>query len=271
MRQRLRSSTLPGMVVTQRVALVTGASSGIGAAIALRLAREGAFVIATSRRASGCDTVCGEISAAGGRACSVTLDLEQPDSIATVAERIAASGASGPVEWLVNNAGLAESAPLLGAEPARREELASKHMEVNYHGPRRLIQALAPGMVERGYGRVVSIASSAGLRGYAYVADYCASKHALVGFSRAAALELGPRGVFVNLVCPHYVDTPMTARSIERLVEKTGRTMAEARGFFEQQNPGKRLVTVYEVAEAAWSLCAGEDNGALLELDGTDL
>ena len=185
-------------------------------------------------------------------------------------ERLAHCGAPGPVEWLVNNAGLAESAPLLG-ERERQEQLASQHMEVNYHGPRRLIQALAPGMVERGYGRIVSIASSAGLRGYAYVADYCASKHALVGFSRAAALELGPRGVFVNLVCPHYVDTPMTARSIERLVQKTGRTPSEARGFFEQQNPGKRLVTVYEVAEATWRLCAGEDNGALLELDGTDV
>jgi NAD(P)-dependent dehydrogenase (short-subunit alcohol dehydrogenase family) len=259
------------MVVTQRVALVTGASSGIGAAIALRLAREGAFVIATSRRANGCETVCEEIAAAGGQSVSVILDLERPESIATVGERIAESGAPGPVEWLVNNAGLAESAPLLGAEQARAEELAAKHMDVNYHGPRRLIQALAPGMVERGYGRIVSIASSAGLQGYPYVADYCASKHALVGLSRAAALELGPRGVFVNLVCPHYVDTPMTARSIERLVEKTGRTPDEARGFFEQQNPGKRLVTVYEVAEATWRLCSGEENGALQELDGTDV
>ena len=123
--------------------------------------------------------------------------------------------------------------------------------------------------IEAGYGRVVNVASSAGLRGYAYVADYCASKHALVGLTRAAALELGPKGVLVGAVCPHYVDTPMTAESIRRVVEKTGKSEVEARRFFEQQNPGGRLVTAYEVADAVASLCEGEENGTLIELDGS--
>lgn len=258
------------MAETQRVALVTGASGGIGAAIALRLAKEGAHVIATSRRASGCHALCAEVEAAGGRASALELDVAQAESIRSLPERISESGAPGPVSWLVNNAGIAESAPLCGTAFEKGDALAARHMDVNFHGPRRLLATLVPGMVERGYGRVVNIASSAGLRGYAYVADYCASKHALVGHSRAVSLELGPKGIFVNLVCPHYVDTPMTAQSITRIIEKTGRSEEEARRFFEEQNPGGRLVTVYEVADAVLALCVGEDNGALVELDGTD-
>ncbi len=255
----------------QRVALVTGASGGIGAAIALRLAAGGAHVLAASRRPSRCRNLCSEIKAAGGVAEALELDVSDAQSIQSLPERLAQSRAPGPISWLVNNAGTAESAALLGQTPGDADELTKRHMDVNFHGPRRLIEMLAPNMVEQSYGRIVNIASSAGLRGYAYVAAYCASKHALVGYSRAAALELGVKGVFVNLVCPHYVDTPMTADSITRLIEKTGRSEEEARRFFEKQNPGDRLVTVYEVADATWELCSGELNGTTIELDGTDV
>ncbi len=254
------------MADKRKVALVTGASGGIGTAIALRLAREGVFVIATSRDVARGRALCDEIEAAGGASVALALDVGKADSIRSLAARLGDCGAEGPVSWLVNNAGVALSAPLLAPES---EALSTHHMQVNFHGPRRLIEVLAPEMVAAGYGRIVNIASSAGLRGYAYVAAYCASKHALVGYSRAAALELGPKGVFVNLVAPHYVDTPMTAEAITRLMEKTGRSEEQARRFFEEQNPGGRLVTVYEVADAVWELCAGEDNGCVVSLDGS--
>lgn len=258
------------MTALQRVALVTGASGGIGAAIAFELARRGAFVLATSREAERCASVCAEIAEAGGAAAALELDVADGRSIATLGERIRESEAPGPVGWLVNNAGIAESAPFLGASQEAADALAARHLDVNYHGPRRLMQVFAPAMVAAGYGRVVNVASSAGLRGYAYVADYCASKHALVGLTRSAALELGGRGVFVSAVCPHYVDTPMTTESIRRVVEKTGKSEEEARRFFERQNPGGRLVSAYEVAVAAADLCEGEENGAIVELDGSD-
>ena len=108
------------------------------------------------------------------------------------------------------------------------------------------------------------------LQGYAYVAAYTASKHALLGYSRAAALELERKGVTVNVVCPHYVDSPMTEASIDRVVEKTGRSREEAAQFFASQNPGGRLVQPLEVAEAAFELCSGEANGAVIELDGSE-
>jgi NAD(P)-dependent dehydrogenase (short-subunit alcohol dehydrogenase family) len=116
----------------------------------------------------------------------------------------------------------------------------------------------------------VHVGSSAGLRGYAYVSAYCASKHALVGYSRSAALELRGSGVAMSCVCPHYVDSPMLESSIRRLVETTGKTGEEARDFFRRQNPGGRLVTPGEVAEAVWRLASGDENGAVVELDGRD-
>jgi NAD(P)-dependent dehydrogenase (short-subunit alcohol dehydrogenase family) len=172
----------------------------------------------------------------------------------------------GPPDWLVNNAGIAKSAPLL--HPAEVTDLYEEHLAVNFHGARRMLEALLPGMRARGYGRIVNVASSAGLVGYAYVSAYCASKHALVGYTRSAALELAGSGVAVSAVCPHYVDSPMTERSAARIAEKTGRTSEAARALLAAQNPGGRLVTPAEVAEAVLEQLAGEHNGAIVELDG---
>jgi len=189
---------------------------------------------------------------------AVALDVTDPDSIRAVADE--------RVDWLVNNAGIAESAPLLGGG----DELYQRHLDVNFHGARRLLEALVPAMKERRYGRIVNVASSAGLRGYAYVAAYCASKFALVGYTLAAAEELAGSGVTVNAVCPYYVDSPMLDQSISNLRAKTGKGADELRAFFAEQNPGGRILTPEEVADAVAALLTGEDSGTLAVLDGSD-
>jgi 3-hydroxybutyrate dehydrogenase len=255
-----------GHKLERHIALVTGGGRGIGAAICQRVAREAALVLVASRTASESGAVADGINAAGGKAWPLVMDVADPESVRVgLEEARRLTGPFGSIDWLVNNAGIAESAPY-GAET--REALLARHMEVNFHGPRRLMEALLPGMEARDYGRIVNVASSAGLRGYAYVSAYCASKFALVGYSLAVADELEGTGVCVNLVCPHYVDSPMLARSVQRLVQKTSMQESLAREFFRRSNPGQRLVTVDEVAGAVQHLLRGDEHGAVLELDG---
>lgn len=250
----------------RRIALVTGGSRGIGAAICQRVAREGASVLVAARTREACVEVAEAIRAQGGTAWPLELDVGDPASIESgLAEARKLVGPFGAIDWLVNNAGIAESAPF---GDARREERVQRHLDVNLHGARRLMEALIPAMEARGHGRVVNVASSAGLRGYAYVSAYCASKFALVGYSLAVADELEGSGVTVNLVCPHYVDSPMLAESVQRLVKKTAMEPALAREFFRRSNPGKELVTVDEVAGAVQFLLRGDEHGAVVELDG---
>jgi len=248
---------------SDQVALVTGASRGIGAEVAALLGRRGVHVLVAARGLDECRSVAAEIVAAGGAATGIRLDVTEPDSI----ERALSEGrsAAGPIGWLVNNAGMALSAPLLAPDG---DDLFGKHMRVNFDGPRRVMQALLPSMVDAGSGSIVQVASSAALVGYPYVSAYCASKHALLGYSRAAALELSRKGVAVNVVCPHYVDSPMTTASIERIVQKTGQSEAEARAFLEGQNPGGVLVSPTEVAEAVHGQLIGGRTGVVLELLG---
>ena len=257
----------------EHVALVTGGSRGIGEAVSRRIARQGAGVLVAARSLERCTRVAEAIRGAGGTAWPLALDVGQPHSIEAAldeARRLLASAGGnggGPIDWLVNNAGIAESAPY---SEEKREARLERQMTVNFHGARRLMEALLPDMEARGYGRIVNVASSAGLRGYAYVTAYCASKFALVGYSLAVADELEGTGVGVNLVCPHYVDSPLLGESVQRLVKKTRMEEAMAREFFRRSNPGERLVTMDEVAEAALQLLEGSENGAVLELDGSD-
>jgi len=251
----------------RHVALVTGGGRGIGEAIARRVARAGAAVLVAARTVADCERVAAAIRAEGGRARALALDVTAPASVeAALEEARSLTGPFGSIDWLVNNAGMAESAPFLDEG---REARLQRHLELNFHGPRRLMEALVPEMEARGQGRVVNVASSAGLRGYAYVSAYCASKFALVGFSLALAHELEGTGVGVNLVAPHYVDSPMLAASVERLVRKTRMDAAMAREFFRRSNPGGELVTADEVAGAVVHLLRGQESGLILELDGS--
>ena len=233
------------------------------------LAERGAAVLIAARGYDECERLAGELRAEGARAWPIAVDVADGNSV-----RLAAAAARekseelGPIDWLVNNAGMAQSAPLFPRKDVQLEPFR-RHMEVNFHGARRWIEALVPSMKERGYGSVVNVASSAGLRGYAYVSAYCASKFALVGYTLAAAEELRGSGVTLNAVCPHYVDSPMLDQSIQRLVEKTGRSPAQAREFFRGENPGGELVTPDQVAEAVVGLLHDEDTAALVELDGS--
>ena len=250
----------------RHIALVPGGSRGSGEAIPRRGARAGASVLGAARGRAECERVAASIRGAGGTAWPLPLDVGDAASIASALEEARKlTGPFGSIDWLVNNAGIAESAPFTDE---KREARFERHLATNLHGARRLMEALVPGMEARGYGRIVNVASSAGLRGYAYVSAYCASKFALMGYSLAVADELEGSGVHVNLVCPHYVDSPMLAQSVERLVKKTRMEAALAREFFRRSNPGERLITMDEVAGAVVHLLRGDEHGAVLELDG---
>lgn len=242
---------------------MTGATGGIGGAIARALAEAGVRVLVTGRdEARAAELAAALEDATGTRCIGAELDVTKPDSVAALEE---AAAPIGPVEWLINNAGIADSAPALAPE---NDSKLRRMMEVNFHGPLRLFARFGPGMVERGRGRVVQIASSASLVGYAYVTAYSATKHALLGWTRSAALELGPKGIGIGAICPHYVDTPLTDRNIETMKAKTGRSDEDLRAFLASQNPGGAIISAAEVAAAALELLRAPNSGVVLELDG---
>lgn len=224
--------------------MVTGGGKGIGAAVCARFAGE--RVVSVGRTRGEVDEVC---------------DVTDEEAVAELFERV------GAVDLLVNNAGVAESAPLA------RTTLADwrRQLDVNATGAFLCTRAVVPGMVERGSGRVVTVASTAGLAGARYVAAYTASKHAAVGLMRAVAAEVAGTGVTANAVCPSYVRTPMTERTLDRISEQTGRSREEALASLEASTPLGRLLEPEEVAEAVWYLAsdaAAAVNGQALVLDG---
>lgn len=227
-----------------RHALVTGGGSGIGAAIACAFAEAGARVTIAGRRA---DALAHTAQAIGlpNESCGV-MDVTDAGSIATIA------AALGPIDILVNNAGKAGSAPFLKSSPALLDDM----LNVNLRGCWLTTQAFLPGMLERGWGRVINIASTAGLQGYAYVAAYVAAKHAVVGLTRALALEVARRGVTVNAICPGFTETPLLDAAVATITAKTGRSDADARTELARGNPMGRLVRPEEVADAAVWLAA---------------
>jgi NAD(P)-dependent dehydrogenase (short-subunit alcohol dehydrogenase family) len=162
-----------------------------------------------------------------------------------------AFGALPPVHVLVNNAGQAESAPVSRTSDALWERM----LAVNLSGTFYCTRAVLDGMRQAGWGRVVNIASTAGQRGYAYVAAYAAAKHGVVGFTRSLALEVAAAGITVNAVCPGFTDTDMLARSVANIVEKTGRSEEEARAQLAALNPQRRFVTPDDVAASVAWLC----------------
>jgi len=238
----------PSQALQGMHAVVTGGSRGIGGAIASALADQGATLTLMGRDRARLDAKVVEL-AQRTQVSGTTVDIANAQS---VGEAFALAQAErGPVQILINNAGLAASAPFIRTET----ELWAQMLEVNLTGTFLCCRAVIPGMLERGFGRVVNIASTAGLIGYAYVSAYCAAKHGVVGLTRALALEMGDRDITVNAICPGFTDTEMVAAAVSNIVRTTGKTEAEARAALTSRNPQRRLVRPEEVANAVLWLC----------------
>jgi 3-hydroxybutyrate dehydrogenase len=245
-----------------RVALVTGAGSGIGAAIAIGLAADGLRVIVTDLNLAGADETVAAISAAGGSADAVRMDVADPNSIHSAMDRV------GPIHVLVNNAGLQHVAPI-ESYPLDKWRLL---LDVLLTGPFLTSQAVIPGMTARQWGRIVNIASINGKRGDPGKAAYCAAKHGVIGLTRTVALETAADGITVNAVCPGYVDTPLTRGQLAVLGELHGLPEAEViERFFLPRIPTQRRVEREEVAGLVRYLvsdAAASITGQAINIDG---
>ena len=248
----------------KRVALVTGGGRGIGREIALALAREGCAVAVAARTMREVEEAAAAVRLAGPAGLAVPLDVTDPAAVGRALAHVADT--LGPVDVLVNNAGIAGSAPLLKTEP----EMWERHLQVNVTGPYLMTRAVLGGMLERGWGRVINIASLAGLHGAPYVTAYTASKHALVGFTRALAMEVSGQGVTVNAICPGYVATDIVWNAARNIEQKTGTSFDQAVEALAHINPGGRLLQPVEVAAAVVKLFYDDvTNGETIVLDAT--
>ena len=251
-----------------RHALVTGAGSGIGAAIARALAGAGARVSVAGRRRRPLETVAADLPAG----MTQVLDgFDVTDSAAIARGVEIARRAFGPVSILVNNAGEAPSAPFERTDHA----LWSRVLSVDLTGVYLVSQAVLADLKRQGLGaRLINIASTAGLVGYAYVAAYCAAKHGVVGLTRALAHELAPSEVTVNAVCPGFTETPLIERAVATIVAKTGRSNETAKAELVKSNPQGRLVTPDEIADAVlWLASPGASsiNGQAIVVAGGEV
>lgn len=245
-----------------RSVLITGGSSGIGRATVARFAAAGDRVIALGRDQAALELLVADLhSGATGPIETVACDVTDEAAVSAAFE------AAGPLDVLVNNAGFSESAPL------ERTSLESwrRHLDVNATGAFLCTRAALPGMRERGGGAIVTVASTVARVGAPYTAAYSASKHAAVGLMRAVAAELAGTEIRANAVCPTFVETPMTERSIERIAAKTGRSAAESSAALTASSPLGRLLEAHEVADAVFWLAsdaARAINAQTLIIDG---
>lgn len=245
------------MMIDGAHALVTGGGTGIGAAIAQALADQGAKITLLGRREAPLREVADSI---GEQAYVTTCDVTDPAQVATAFA--AARERRGAIDILVNNAGAATTAPFAKLEFETWRSTMSVNCDAVFHCTREVIEA----MVEAGSGRIVTVASVAGLHGVAYASPYSAAKHAAVGLMRSIALEMEGRGVTANAVCPGFVDTDMFARSVATIREKTGRSADEARAELARLNPSGRVITPEEVAAAVVELVRSDRNGEAVEI-----
>ncbi len=247
-----------------RHALVTGGGRGIGRAVAAALTAAGATVTVLGRQQAALD----DAVAAGHAAGVIVADVTDPAAIEAGVK--AAEAARGPFDILVANAGAAETAPFgkTGAEQFRRL------FELNVLGIVNCAQVLLPGMVARKFGRIVAVASTAGLKGYGYVSAYVASKHAVVGLVRSLAIETAKSGVTVNAVCPSFTDTDLVRESVAAITRKTGRSEQDVLAQYVKDVPMARLIKPEEVAAAVVYLCsvdAGAVTGTAMTVAGGEV
>lgn len=254
------------MKLKERIVLITGGGRGIGRAIALASAREGADLVVAARSLDQVESVACEILELQSKALAVVCDVSDPESVEKMFESTQEFFGRAP-DILVNNAGIAESAPLVKTT----NDLWRRHLEINLNGTFYCTRAALPAMIERGWGRVINIASIAGKTGWPYVAAYSASKHGVLGLTRSVALEVAAKGITVNAICPGYVDTEMTTRGIENITQKTKLSADEAMESLKKMSPQNRIVSPEEVAALAL-LLASEDgrgiNGQAINVDG---
>lgn len=247
----MSAATHKGRPLAGRHAAVTGGGRGIGAAIAAALASRGATVSLLGRTAKTLDATAQRLAGEHGVAVgSAVADIADEASITSAVAACAA--ARGLVDILVNNAGIAPSAPFLKSDAKLWREV----LDVDLMGAVYATRAALPGMLAGGWGRVVNVASTAGLTGMPYVTAYCAAKHALVGFTRALAMETARKGITVNAVCPGYSDTDIVGDALANIVAKTGRTRDEALSNLVAHNPQGRLIQPEEVGETIGWLCS---------------
>ncbi len=233
-------------ILEGKLALVTGGGRGIGAAIARALAGAGARVVVCGRNKVDLDAIAKEI---GG----VALRVDLTDRAATDE----AMASAGHVDVLVNNAGAAESASLDRTSDA----LWDRILELDVTSAFRVTRAVVPGMIKAGWGRIINVASNAGLSGYGYSTAYCAAKHAMIGMTRALAIDLARTGVTINALCPGWVETQMAEEAVTRIAAKTGRSEDEARTTLASMSPQRRMILPEEVAHAALMLCPHDARG----------
>jgi len=255
------------MKLKNRLALITGGGRGIGRAIAFAFAREGASVAVAARTREQIEKVANEIAKqVGTEALAVECDVAYSECVELALRGIKEKFGRGP-DILVNNAGIVETAPFVKSDEAMWE----RQLGVNLGGTFRCTRATLPEMIERGWGRVINIASIAGKTGAPYISAYSASKHAVLGLTRSLALEVAAQGITVNAICPGYVDTEMTSRGIENIVAKTGTSADDALAALKKMSPQNRLITSEEVAALALLLASEEGrgiNGQAINVDG---
>jgi 3-hydroxybutyrate dehydrogenase len=225
---------------------VTGGGRGIGRAIASCLVKAGATVTIVGRNPGQLEQAIMQGDAHAAAVADVTDAQKVQSAVQEAVSRY------GPIDLMIANAGAAASAPFMKSSP----EIFRQMLDVNLLGVTNVAQAVLGSMTERGFGRIIAVASTAGLKGYPYVSAYCAAKHAVVGFVRALALETSKTGITVNAVCPGFTDTDLVAESLEMIMAKTNRTRDEALSELVKHNPQGRLIDPSEVAAAVLWLCS---------------